>query len=330
MKTVSEAKDLKGKRVLVRVDWSVPMEQGKIINDYQIKTSIPTLQYLKEAGAKVIVATHLETEHDSLDPLRPYLPEGMELLPNLRKNPGEKANSEAFAKELAGLADIFVNEAFAESHRAYASIVGVPKFLPSFAGLRFSQEIKELSKAFYPKHPFLFILGGAKFDTKLPLLKKFMGIADDIFVGGALANNFFKVMGRDVGDSLVSGGEFGLAELFNSGKIILPEDTIDLGTKILDAGPVSIEKLKEKVLAANLILWNGPLGNYEAGYKVSTLALAKMIAESGKESIVGGGDTLAAVEELNLLDKFSFVSTGGGAMITFLATGTLPGIEALK
>lgn len=330
MKSIKEAGKLNGKRVLVRVDWSVPMHDGRIIDDYSIKASLPTLEYLVGEGAEVIVATHLESKADDIENLKRYLPTGARLLPNLRENPGEEANSEEFARELASQADIYVNDAFSVSHREHASLVGVPKLLPSFAGLRFVKEVEELSKLFYPKHPFLFILGGAKFDTKLPLLKKFTGIADHIFIGGALANNFFKELGQDVGGSLVSEGDFGLGELLKSGKIILPEDTIVVGDKILDVGPVSIEKLKEKVAAARMILWNGPLGSYEHGYKVSTIELAKIIAESGKQSFVGGGDTLAAIHELGIADKFSFISTGGGAMITFLATGTLPAIEALK
>ncbi|OHB17472.1 MAG: phosphoglycerate kinase, partial [Candidatus Zambryskibacteria bacterium RIFOXYD2_FULL_43_10] len=188
----------------------------------------------------------------------------------------------------------------------------------------------ELSRAFYPKRPFLFILGGAKFETKLPLLEKFVHIADEIFVGGALANNFLKMQGVDVGDSLVDDEEFGLSKLLETKKILLPEDTIVVNNKIMDAGPITMENLKSKIVAAKLVLWNGPLGFYELGYKVATLQLAKMISEFGHESIVGGGDTIAAINELNLFDKFSFVSTGGGAMLDFLATGTLPGIEALN
>ena len=208
MRSIIEAPDLKGKRVLVRVDWSVPMREGSVRNDWQIQTSLPTIEYLQQAGAKVIVATHLETEKDSIEPLLKYLPSGCEMLPNLRENHGEKTNSKEFAKELSKIADIFVNEAFPESHREYASIVGVPKLLPSYAGLRLEKEVKELSKAFFPKHPFLFILAGAKFDTKLPLIQKFIGLADDIFIGGALAHNFFKEIGRNIGDSLVAPGNF--------------------------------------------------------------------------------------------------------------------------
>lgn len=334
MKSILEAGDLKNKRVLVRVDWNAPLDyrsgQAVVADDFRIKKSLPTLEYLKGAGAKVVIATHLEPKGTPIESLKTYVPEGMKLLGNLRDNPGEEDNSEEFAKELTSKVDIYVNEAFSVTHREHASIVRAPRLLPGFIGLQFALEIKELSKAFYPKKPFLFIIGGAKFDTKLPLLKKFIHIADHIFVGGALANNFFKEQGVDVGNSLVSEGDFGLKELLKTGKIILPEDTIIKDGKILDAGPKAIENLKPMISTSKLVLWNGPLGNYENGYGVATLALARMISESSCESIIGGGHTIAAIKGLNLFDKFSFVSTGGGAMLDFLATGTLPGIEALK
>src|SRR3989338_3340339 len=244
MKSILEAGDLKGKKVLVRVDWNVPIEDGKVVDDFRIKKSLPTLEYLKGAGAKVVIATHLEPEDTDTKLLQTYVPKGVRLLENLRANPGEESNSKEFARKLASQIDIYVNEAFSVSHRRHASIVGVPLYLPSYIGLQFALEIKELSKAFYPKKPFLLILGGAKFDTKLPLLKKFIHIADHIFVGGALAHNFFKERGIDVGNSLVSLGDFGLKELLQTGKIILPEDTIIKGGKILDAGPRTIENLK--------------------------------------------------------------------------------------
>lgn len=328
MKSITEAGDLGGKKVFVRVDWNVPIQNGKVANDFRIRKSLPTIEFLKKAGAKIILATHFEG--NGIRALRDFVPEGVKLLPNLRDDEGEKANSAAFAKKLARKVDVYVNEAFSVSHREHASVVGVPKLLPSFAGLWFMKEVKNLSQAFYPKHPFLLILGGAKFETKLPLLKKFVEIADNIFIGGAMANNFFKELGRDVGNSLVSDGNFGLKDLMKSDKIILPEDTIVHENKILDVGPKSLESLSEKISEAKLILWSGPLGAYERGFKVSTLELAKMIAESENDSIVGGGDTLAAIEELQMNEKFSFVSTGGGAMLDFLAKGTLPGIEALN
>jgi len=339
-KIILEAENLEGKRVLVRVDWNVPIENGVVTDDFRIQKSLPTIEFLQKAGAKIILISHLDKETDSLHPVFEYvknfLPLTFEkqsdlmLLENLRFDKGEKENSRDFAVKLASQADIFVNEAFSESHREYASIVGLPKLLPSYAGLQFYEEVKRLSNAFYPKHPFLFVLGGAKFETKLPLLDKFLNIADNIFVGGALANNFFKEQGQDVGTSLVSDGDFNLKEKLKSGKIVLPIDTTLEGTRIVDVGTKTIEDLKNKMSDAKFILWNGPLGEFEKGFKTGTLDLAKLIASSSAETIVGGGDTLSAIKELGIMNKFSFVSTGGGAMLDFLATGTLPGIEALK
>jgi len=300
--SIKEAGDLKGKRVLVRVDWSVP----DLKNDFQIKTTLPTLEYLEKAGAKIIVATHLENE--TIEDLKRYLPEGAELLPNLRENPGEEANSEEFAKELASKADIYVNDAFSVSHREHASIVGVPKLLPSYAGIQFLKEVEELSKAFHPPHPFLFLLGGAKFETKVSLVEKFLNIADEIFIGGTNAVPAYAT------------------ELKNNPKISFPHGDI----AALDIDDTTIENLKLKIENSALVLWNGPVGKYEDGLKKGTLAIAQMIADSGVPSIIGGGDTLAAIHELNLYDKFTFISTAGGAMLEFLANETLPGIEALK
>lgn len=307
MRSIKEAGNLEGKKVLVRVDWSVPLEDGKILNDFQIKRSLPTLEFLSSQGAKAIIATHMENDNDSVEILRPYVPEGMELLDNLRNNPGEKNNDTDFAKYLAGKADIFVNEAFAVSHRKHASIVGVPEFLPSFAGLSFIEEMKALSKAFNPEHPFLLIIGGAKFETKIPLIEKFLNIADEIFVAGAIAKPAYE------------------AGLDNNPKVSFPPGDI----AALDANEEVLENCKLKIENSKFIVWNGPLGKYEEGYTQGTLALTKMLAESGKDVIIGGGDTLTTIKELNVYDKFTFVSTGGGAMLEFLANETLPGIEAL-
>jgi len=306
MKSITDIPDLKGKRVFVRVDWNVPMKDGKVLDDFRIKKSIPTLEYLRNAGAQVTIATHVA--HGSVDPLVPFVPPSMTLLPNLRDNPGEEANSEEFALELAAQSDIYVNEAFPESHREYASIVRVPKLLPSYAGFRFLEEVNELSKAFNPPTPSLLILGGAKFETKIPLVNKFINIVDYIFIGGANAKPAFET------------------DLRNNPKIFFPHG--DIGA--LDADEETIEDLKSKIKQSEFVLWNGPLGNYEKGFKKGTLELAKILSESGKQVIVGGGDTLASIRELNIYDKFSFVSTAGAAMLDFLVTGTLPGIEALK
>ena len=317
MKSIKEAGDLKDKKVLVRVDWSVPIENGKVTNDYQIKKTFPTLEYLSSQGAKVIIATHMENDNDSVEVLREYVPAGMELLENLRNNPGEKNNDIDFAKYLAGKADIYVNEAFAVSHRKHASVVGVPEFLPSYVGLSFIEEVEALSKAFNPPHPFLLIIGGAKFETKIPLIEKFLNIADEIFIAGAIAKPAFD------------------AGLGNNAKIVFPLGDI----AALDADEANLNLMKEKIENSRFIVWNGPLGKYEEGYTQGTIGLTKILAESNKEVIIGGGDTLAVIKHLevklpsgsltSLFDKFTYVSTGGGAMLEFLATGTLSGIEAL-
>jgi phosphoglycerate kinase len=267
------------------------------------------------------------------------------LLENLRLNDGEKENDPQFAKELASLADMYVNDAFSVSHREHASVVGVPQHIPGYAGLQLQKEVTYLSKAFTPRHPFLFILGGAKFETKLPLLHKFIDSADMLFVGGALANDLYKQKGYEVGVSLVSKTQIDLSEFISNQKVFVPVDVVTEKKetkpadavlpidKILDAGPQTVELLQEKISTAEFILWNGPLGLYEDGYRQPTHELARMIGEAtvrGAETIVGGGDTLAAISELGIEQHFSFISTGGGAMLDFLAKGTLPAIEALE
>ncbi|MFA6432577.1 MAG: phosphoglycerate kinase [Candidatus Paceibacterota bacterium] len=372
MKTLRDIQYLEGVRVLLRVDFNVPVQAGAVTDDFRIRKAMPTIDFLRSKGAKVIMMSHLESiggEDGSLEPVAKHL-ERMGapvmfvrslrsagdlidnelkngqcmLLENLRQNEGEKANDLKFAKELASLADIYVNDAFSVSHREHASIAGVPKFLPSYAGLGLEKEVKSLSLAFDPGHPFLFILGGAKFETKLPLLTKFLASADAVFVGGALSNDFFKARGYEVGVSLVSKGNIDLGVFLQSPKLLIPvditnqkgeikdADALSSDDKIMDSGPKTMEALQKKIDEAKFILWNGPLGLYEDGYRGPTVELARMIGEvapRGATTIIGGGDTLAAVATLGIEDKFTFVSTGGGAMLDFLAKGTLPGIEAL-
>jgi phosphoglycerate kinase len=223
--------------------------------------------------------------------------------------------------------------------------VGVTKFLPSYAGFLFLEEILNLSKAFNPPKPFVFLLAGAKFETKFPLVKKFLKLADSVFIGGALANDLFKAEGYEIGLSKHSKQDFGFSEIAGNPKLLLPSDVVvensgknatkgakevSAGDSVLDDGPKTVLAIEEKISTAKFILWNGTLGAYEEGYKEGTVALAKAIVASGAESIVGGGDTIASIYSLNLLDKFSFVSTGGGAMLDFLANETLPGITALE
>jgi phosphoglycerate kinase len=347
----------------VRLDLNVPIIDGKVKDDFRIKKSIPTLRFLLERGAKVVLMSHIEAvgehkaEKPSLAPVATHLAElGLQctfvsnysraraeieklapghllLLENLRMHEGEVKNDSQFAKELASLGDIYVNEAFSVSHRDHASVSAITKFIPSYAGLHFEDEIQHLSSAFTPEHPFLFILAGAKFETKLPLIEKFMGIADRVFIGGALAHNFFLEQGKDIGKSLVSEEHFNLKPLLDNPKLLLPVDNVEKDSILYDVGPETMKLLKEEIAKARYILWNGPLGAYEVGYKEPTLELARAIAEAtteGARTIIGGGDTLATIAELGNESAFTFVSTGGGAMLEYLAKGTLPGIEALE
>jgi phosphoglycerate kinase len=351
---------LKGKKVLVRVDFNVPVSGDTVVDDYRIVRALPTIHFLKDAGAKVLLISHIETKDVDIPTLKPayeYLSKQFPLsfvedilgdeakgkidalqdgevilFENIRRYPGEKKNDPEFAKSLAGLADLYINDAFAVSHRAHASVVGVPQFVQGFAGLLLADEIKHLDVG-DAKHPFLFILGGAKFETKLPLIDKFLDKADKMFIGGALANDLLRLKGIDVKNSLVSesvaSGAISLDHLLNNPKVMVPEDLVWENDAIMDAGPKDIERLTENVKNAKYILWNGPLGNYEKGFKEGTIALSKLIGASDAESVVGGGDTLASIKELNLMDEFTFISTGGGAMLEFLLKGTLVGIQAL-
>jgi 3-phosphoglycerate kinase len=363
-----DAKDLSGKKVLLRLDFNVPVIDGKIKGDFRLQRSLPTLEFLKKAGARTVILSHNDSkETDSLRPAFEFLkeiidldfvesldllperfenlkPGGILLLENIRRDKGEEANDPEFAKKMATMADIYVNDAFAVSHRKHASVVGIPKFLPSFAGFLIEEEIENLSKAFNPPKPFVFILAGDKFGTKLPLVDKFLEIADHVFIGGALANDLFKTKGFEIGKSKHSEEDYGFEKLLKNPKIIIPSDVVVLnGDKkqfkdisevlpeesILDAGPKTAEDMTEIFSKSKFILWNGTLGAYEKGFTEGTESMAQAVSKSGAESIVGGGDTITAISKLGIMDKFSFVSTGGGAMLDFLANETLPGIEAL-
>ena len=368
MKTLRDIGNVNEKKALVRVDFNVPVEDDVVMDDFRIKSALPTIDFIKKAGAKVCIIAHSEAnkegEKSTLKPAYGVLKNIMDcvfantleeakklletnsvvLLENIRTNQGEKANSDDFAKELASLADFYVNEAFSVCHRNHASIVGLPKFLPSYAGLQLEKEISELSKAFNPAHPFVFILGGAKFETKLPLINKFIDKADILCIGGALSNDILKFQGKNIGKSLISKNEIDLTGVVTSEKFMnivdvvvtngdkvetkKVEDILD-GDMIMDAGVETIKLWEEKIRVGAFVLWNGPLGNFELGFDKGTLALAQAIASSDAESIVGGGDTLSAIKKLNLENAFSFISTGGGATLDFLANETLPGIQAL-
>lgn len=371
MRSVKQIKNIKGKIILVRVDFNVPVKNGKILDDFRIKKSIPTLKFLRSKGAKLVLISHLGNGGETLAPvarivnklikikfisatLGPRVVKAVSdmkngqiiLLENLRNNKGEKAGNMIFAKNLAKLADIYVNEAFPVSHRGDASIVLLPKLLDAYGGLQLNEEIKNLSIAFKkPKHPFLFILGGVKFSTKIPLLKKYFKVADYVFVGGALLNSLLRAKGYNVGNSLVNVDSYGLGGIFKNKKLIFPIDVVvksgnklinkkidevKNGESILDIGKESIKKIEIYIKKSKLILWNGPLGKYEEGGGAATKKILKLVASSGAISIIGGGDTVSIISNMNIEKKFSFVSTGGGATLDFLANGTLPGIKELK
>lgn len=371
MRSIRKVKNLKGKKVLVRVDFNVPVQDGVVLDDFRIKKSIPTIKFLKSKGAKVILISHLGKGGDSLSVVAPVLNKSIKttfipeivgenvsnavaemkngdvvLLENLRNNKGEQGGDKNFAKLLAELGDIYVNEAFAVDHREDSSLVLVPKFLPSYAGFQLEEEVKNLSRVMKgTKSPFLFILGGAKFSTKMPLIKKYLSSADHVFLGGALANDFFVAQGHNVGNSLVDDKSHGIEKLLKNKKLILPVDVlvishgvvmakkvnnVDSEDVIIDIGPESIKMIAPYVKNAKLILWNGPLGKYEDGGAQGTKSVLAMVAKSKAESILGGGDTVALVSEMNIEKKLTFVSTGGGATLDFLVRGTLPGIKALK
>jgi 3-phosphoglycerate kinase len=373
MKTIKDIENLSGKRIILRLDLNVPMSNGKILDDFRIKKSIPTIEYLHKKGAIVIIIAHLgEDGKESLAPvalrLKKYIPNlnfismpifsdetekivyGLKkgdvvLLENIRREVGEKKNSPSFARALSRYGEIYVNDAFSVCHRPHASIIGITKYLPGFAGFQLSQEIENLSHAFSPKHPFLFILGGAKFETKIPLIKKFIREADEVFISGALANDFFKAKGYEIGTSLVDSGDFQIPSLLKHKNLLLPIDVnvtknskslivkanqIESDECVVDVGPETVNLLKGLIEKAQFILWNGPLGKYESGYGNATEEVLKIISKSKAQSIIGGGDTVSLISKLKLEDKLGFISTGGGATLDFLAKGTLPGIKALK
>lgn len=377
MRSVKSIKVLENIPVLVRCALNVPVQNGTVAGSFRLRRALPTIEYLRKRHARVVLIGHIgDKGTETLEPVyramkdfipditfcsvttgpmareavRQLAPGGVLMLENLRRNKGEQENRREFAAALADLADVFVEDSFDVCHRPHASVVGVPEFLPSYAGLLVEEEVRELTKALKPGKPSLAIIGGAKFSTKEPVLKKLLGSYERVFVGGALANDFMQASARPVGRSLVSGAEkLELKTLLGNRKLLLPLDYVvapagstaqkgrvteiqDVAPDeaILDNGPKTVALLATHVEKAKTILWNGPLGNYENGFVQGTEAIARVIASSKARSIVGGGDTVAAIEKLGISDQFSFISTGGGAMLDFLAKGTLPGLDALR
>lgn len=378
MKCIDEipASELKGKRVLVRAGLDLSLtESGEVVDFFRVQKACPTLQYLKNAGARTIILNHIGRDPEISDEpvaraLRRYLPVvfiqdlagavaehavrsiqngEIALLENLRRDSRETKNDEGFARELASLGDIYVNDAFSAIHRAHTSIVGVPKFLPHYAGLLVRDEIRQLKRARHPEQPSFAILGGAKFETKAPLIQSLLNTYGHLFIAGALANDVFKARGLEVGVSLVS-KELPGQDILNNPHFLAPVDItversdkqarvkkpqeVGMDEKIVDIGPDSVAAIAPHIAAAKFILWNGPTGLYEDGYTSWTHAIAELVSKAvarGAKTVIGGGDTIAAIQESGVPeDQLGFLSTGGGAMLEYLLKGTLPGIEALN
>lgn len=393
-KTVKDL-DVKGKKVLVRVDFNVPLskeEKGKIADDARIKAAIPTINYLSENGAKVILMSHLgrpkgeANPEFSLKPVADYLANEYKdkftfipsdlvvdekvkeevnkledgqiaLLENTRYRKEETKNGEDFAKELASLADLYVNDAFGTSHRAHASNVGVASILPSAVGFLIEKEIEVMGKALEdPDHPFVSILGGAKVSDKIGVIENLITKVDTILIGGGMAYTFLKAQGKEIGKSLLEEDKMDLSlELIEKAKangveILLPVDVViadkieaGVATEIvdidnipvdkeaLDIGPKTAKLFADKIKEAKTVVWNGPMGVFEIKeFSNGTNEVAKALAESDAVTIVGGGDSALAIEMAGLKDKITHVSTGGGASLEFLEGKELPGITAIE
>ncbi len=369
MRSIEELTDVKGMRVLLRAALNVPVKNGLVADTLRLDLALKSVSYLLARGARVILISHMSDAKASLAPVFHYLKNKIPLsfvqdvsglaahkaanaltdgqallLENVRWDTREGADDGEFAKELASLADIYVADDFTVAHRRHAAVVIVPRLLPSYAGFQFLAEVSGLTPALTPESPSLAVIGGDKLVTKIALLNSLLSKYDRVFVGGALANDFYAAKGYEVGKSLVSGTKDAADLLLNS-KVLLPETVTvsnpagredkhasEVGKEdtISDIAPSSIESLKPLVEKARMILWNGPMGHFETGFVEGTDALATLIADAKGKTIVGGGDTLASIQNLQLFEKFTFVSTAGGAMLDFLANGTLPGIEALK
>ena len=382
IKTLKDV-DLRGKRALVRVNFDVPInKKGDIEDDFRIRESLPTIKYLIKNDCKIILLSHLgrpegrKREKYSLRPTAKRLEELLKkeiefanklpkkqieklsentspreilMFENLRFDKREERNSEEFAQELAKLGEIFINEAFSVCHREHASIVGIPKYLPSVAGLCLAREINELNKVlFHPQKPLIAIIGGAKISTKIKVINKFLLIADRVLVGGALANTIFAKQGYDLADSTIDKESFSDVNKIDlkNPKLFLPIDlaiwdgekthyrdlgNLKKGEKALDIGLKTIDLFSSLIKGAKTIVWNGPLGlTFQKPFDKGSLGALGATKESRAYSIVGGGDTIAFINEIKKEKVFNYLSTGGGAMLDYLANETLPGIEALE
>ncbi|EGA90504.1 phosphoglycerate kinase [Planococcus donghaensis MPA1U2] len=381
--------DLKGKRVFCRVDFNVPMSEGKVTDDTRIRAAVPTIEYLVEQGAKVILASHLgrpkgevneemriaatgvrlgELLHKEVKSLNESIGEEVEkeissmqegdivLLENVRFHAGEEKNDEELSKAFASLADVFVNDAFGAAHRAHASTAGIASHLPSVSGLLLEKELDVLGKALSePDRPFTAIIGGAKVKDKIGVIDHLLDKVDNLIIGGGLSYTFIKAQGYEIGDSLVEEDKLDLANSFiekakqKGVKFYLPVDATvanefskDAETKSvkiteipadwmgLDIGPETVALYSDVIKNSKLIIWNGPMGVFEMpAFENGTKSVAKAMAETSGYTVIGGGDSAAAVEKFDVAEKMDHISTGGGASLEFMEGKDLPGVSAL-
>ena len=384
-KTIRDV-DVKGKRVLVRVDFNVPLKAGAVADDTRIQAALPTLNYLLEQGAALILCSHLGRPKGKvapefkMDPVAGQLsallgrtvkklddcvgpeveaaaqamqPGDVILLENTRFHPEEKANDAEFARQLASLADVYVDDAFGSAHRAHASTEGVAHYLPAVAGFLMEKELEFLGQATQnPEHPYIAILGGAKISDKIGVIESLLKQCDRLLIGGGMANTFFEGMGFEVGDSLVEQEAVPTARSLlkkAGGQLILPVDVViadafdndantevvapnevHAGWRILDVGPKTLITFESALGAAKTVIWNGPLGVFEMpNFAKGTFAVAQLLANLDAVTVIGGGDSAAAVRQAGLVDKMTHVSTGGGASLEFLEGKVLPGVAVL-
>jgi phosphoglycerate kinase len=384
-KTVRDV-DLQGKRVVMRVDFNVPLQEGEITDDTRIRAALPTIQYVLQEGASLVLMSHLgrpkgevkpelslepvaerlgellgrdvQLAPDCIGPEVEAMAEALEpgevlLLENTRFHKGEEKNDPEMGEQLAKLGDVYVNDAFGAAHRAHASTAGIAEHLPAVAGLLMEKEIEFLGGAIEdPERPYVAIIGGAKISDKIGVIRNLLTKVDALLIGGGMANTFLASQGYEMGDSLVEADSVEVAEtLIDEGgdKLVLPVDAVvadafaadaahkvvpvdgvEPGWRILDIGPKTIELFKDKLDGAKTVVWNGPMGVFEfPAFAKGTTAVAEMVAASDATSIIGGGDSVAAIQQAGLSERMSHISTGGGASLEMLEGKELPGLAAL-